>query len=155
MTLAVNGEQRTAEVEDRKLLLDTLREDLKLTGAHPGCEHGVCGACTVLLDGEPVRSCLMLAAQAEGHQIETVEGLSGGNGLSELQQAFVDNLGLQCGYCTPGMLLTAKAFLAENLNPTEEQARDAISGNLCRCTGYDGIVRSILAAAAANGGGDR
>jgi carbon-monoxide dehydrogenase small subunit len=152
--LAVNGEERVAQVEDRKLLLDTLREDLRLTGVHAGCEHGVCGACTVLLDGQPVRSCLMLAAQAEGHQIETVESLSNGSELHPLQRSFVENLGLQCGYCTPGMLLTAKAFLNDNPNPTEEEARDAISGNLCRCTGYDGIVRSILAAAA-NGGGER
>jgi carbon-monoxide dehydrogenase small subunit len=108
----------------------------------------------VLLDGQPVRSCLMLAAQAEGHQIETVESLSNGSELHPLQRSFVENLGLQCGYCTPGMLLTAKAFLNDNPNPTEEEARDAISGNLCRCTGYDGIVRSILAAAA-NGGGER
>jgi carbon-monoxide dehydrogenase small subunit len=155
VTLAVNGEQRVAEIEDRKLLLDTLREDMRLTGVHAGCEHGVCGACTVLFDGEPVRSCLMLAAQAEGHQIDTVESLSDGTELSALQRAFVENLGLQCGYCTPGMLLTAKAFLEENPNPTEGDVRDAISGNLCRCTGYDGIVRSILSAAAANAEGGR
>ena len=155
VTLSVNGRERTSRVEDRKLLLDTLREDLGLTGAHAGCEHGVCGACTVLLDGEPVRSCLMLAAQAEGHEIETVESLSTGKDLSTLQQAFVDNLGLQCGFCTPGMLLTAKAFLEENPNPNEAEVREAISANLCRCTGYDGIITSILAAAGANGGGNR
>jgi carbon-monoxide dehydrogenase small subunit len=155
VTLSVNGRERTSRVEDRKLLLDTLREDLGLTGAHAGCEHGVCGACTVLLDGEPVRSCLMLAAQAEGHQIETVESLSNGKEMSTLQQAFVDNLGLQCGFCTPGMLLTAKVLLEENPNPTEAEVREAISANLCRCTGYDGIITSILAAAGANGGGER
>lgn len=146
VTLTVNGAERRAEVEHRKLLLDTLREDLGLTGAHAGCEHGVCGACTVLLDGEPVRSCLMLASQAEGHRVETVESLANGRELSGLQQAFVDHLGLQCGFCTPGMLLTAKAFLEENPKPTEEEVREAISANLCRCTGYDGIVESILAA---------
>ncbi len=155
ITLSVNGQERRVEVEDRKLLLDTLREDLGLTGAHAGCEHGVCGACTVLLDGEPVRSCLMLAAQAEGHEVKTVEALSDGRELSTLQQAFVDNLGLQCGFCTPGMLLTAKAFLEENPQPTEAEVREAISANLCRCTGYEGIVTSILAAANANGGGER
>jgi carbon-monoxide dehydrogenase small subunit len=153
VTLTVNGRERTARVEGRKLLLDALREDLGLTGAHAGCEHGVCGACTVLLDGEPVRSCLMLAAQAEGHTIETVESLANGKELSPLQQAFVDHLGLQCGFCTPGMLLTAKAFLEENPNPTEAEVREAISANLCRCTGYDGIITSILAAAGSNGGG--
>jgi aerobic-type carbon monoxide dehydrogenase small subunit (CoxS/CutS family) len=152
VTLSVNGRERKAQVEDRKLLLDTLREDLGLTGAHAGCEHGVCGACTVLLDGEPVRSCLMLAAQAEGYEIRTVESLANGKELSTLQQAFVDNLGFQCGFCTSGMLLTAEAFLKDNPNPTEEQVREAISANLCRCTGYDGIVTSIMAAASANGG---
>ena len=153
VTVQVNGQERTARVEDRKLLLDTLREDLGLTGTHAGCEHGVCGACTVLLDGQPVRSCLMLAAQAEGHEVETVESLSTGRELSPLQQAFVDHLGAQCGFCTPGMLLTAKAFLDEVPDPSEAEVREAISANLCRCTGYDGIVQSILAAAKANGGG--
>jgi carbon-monoxide dehydrogenase small subunit len=155
VTLSVNGRERKSNVEDRKLLLDTLREDLGLSGAHAGCEHGVCGACTVLLDGAPVRSCLMLAAQAEGHDIETVESLANGKELSTLQQAFVDHLGAQCGFCTPGMLLTAKALLDQNPNPTEAEVRDAISANLCRCTGYDGIVTSIMAAAAANNGGAR
>jgi carbon-monoxide dehydrogenase small subunit len=147
ISLHVNGRTVAVEVEDRKLLLDTLRENLGLLGVHAGCEHGVCGACTVLLNGLPTRSCLMFAAQAEGHEIATVESLADGNELSSLQQAFVDNLGLQCGYCTSGMLLTAKAFLEQNPTPTEEEAREAISGNLCRCTGYDGIVKSILAAA--------
>ncbi len=148
-SLSVNGQERAVSVEDRQLLLDTLRDELGLTGAHPGCEHGVCGACTVLLDGQPVRSCLMFARQAEGREIETVESLADGDQLSVLQQAFVDNLGLQCGFCTPGMLLTAKAFLEENPKPSEEEVREAISGNLCRCTGYDGIVTSIMAAAEA------
>lgn len=147
-TLRVNGAEHTVTTEDRKLLLDALREDLDLTSVHAGCEHGVCGACTVLLDGRPVRSCLMFTPQAEGHEVETVEAMSSGDELAPLQQAFVDNLGLQCGYCTPGMILTAKAFLETNPNPTEEEARDAIAGNLCRCTGYDGITKSILAAAA-------
>jgi aerobic-type carbon monoxide dehydrogenase small subunit (CoxS/CutS family) len=151
LSLHVNGEPRKLRVEDRKLLLDALREELGLTGAHAGCEHGVCGACTVLLDGQPVRSCLMLAPQAEGHELETVESLSEGREPSPLQQAFVDNLGLQCGFCTPGMLLTAKAFLAERPDPSEAEVRQAISANLCRCTGYEGIVQSILAAARANG----
>jgi len=145
--LRVNGADHTVTVEDRKLLLDSLREDLELTGVHAGCEHGVCGACTVLLDGRPVRSCLMFTPQAEGHEVETVESLSSGDELTPLQQAFIDNLGLQCGYCTPGMLLTAKVFLESNPDPTEEEARDAIGGNICRCTGYDGITQSILAAA--------
>ena len=147
VSLSVNGTERTIKVEDRKLLLDSLREELELTSVHAGCEHGVCGACTVLLDGRPVRSCLMFTPQAEGHEIETVEAMSTDGGLTALQQAFVDNLGLQCGYCTPAMLLTAKAFLESNPNPTEEEARDAIAGNVCRCTGYEGITQSILAAA--------
>ena len=148
-TLSVNGEERAVEVEDRKLLLDTLREDLGLTGTHAGCEHGVCGACTVLLDGLPVRSCLMFVGQAEGHEVETVESLANGEELHPLQASFVENLGLQCGYCTPGMLLTAKEFLERNPDPSEAEAREAISGNLCRCTGYMGIVRSIMVAAEA------
>jgi carbon-monoxide dehydrogenase small subunit len=155
LVLSVNGGEHKVSVEDRKLLLDTLREDLGLTGAHAGCEHGVCGACTVLLDGQPVRSCLMFAAQAEGHAVHTVESLANGRELHPLQQAFVENLGLQCGYCTPGMLLTAKAFLETNPDPTEAEVRDAISANLCRCTGYDGIIKSIMAAAQTNGGGSR
>jgi aerobic carbon-monoxide dehydrogenase small subunit len=150
--LTVNGREHQVRVEDRKLLLDTLREDLGLTGAHAGCEHGVCGACTVLLDGRPVRSCLMFAAQAEGHEVSTVESLDNGDGLSALQQAFVDHLGLQCGYCTSGMLLTAHAYLRDHPKPTRDEAREAIAGNLCRCTGYTGVVESILAAADAGYG---
>jgi carbon-monoxide dehydrogenase small subunit len=155
LMLSVNDAEQKVVVEDRKLLLDTLREDLGLTGAHAGCEHGVCGACTVLLDGQPVRSCLMFAAQAEGSAVHTVESLAKGNELHPLQRAFVENLGAQCGFCTPGMLLTAKALLEANPAPTAEEVREAISANLCRCTGYDGIIESILAAAASNGGGDR
>jgi carbon-monoxide dehydrogenase small subunit len=146
-TLTVNGETRTVDVEDRKLVLDVLREDLELTGAHAGCEHGVCGACTVLVDGQPARSCLMFVGQAEGHEIETVEALADGAELHPLQAAFVENLGLQCGYCTPGMLLTAKEFLERNPDPTEQEVREAVSGNLCRCTGYMGIVKSVMRAA--------
>ena len=145
-TLHVNGVDREVESEDRKLLLDVIREDLELTGTHAGCEHGVCGACTVLLDGQPVRSCLMFGRQAVGHEIETIESMSPDGKLHPLQQSFVDNLGLQCGYCTPGMLLTAKVFLEENPAPTEQAARAAISANLCRCTGYHHIVKSIVAA---------
>ena len=146
--LRVNGMERAVEVEDRKLLLDALREDLALTGTHAGCEHGVCGACTVLLDGAPVRSCLMFAAQAEGHEIQTIESLSDGAELHPLQASFIENLGFQCGYCTPGMLLTAKHFVERNPSPTEDEVREAISGNICRCTGYAGIVASIMQASA-------
>ena len=144
--LRVNGDDYQVGAEDRKLLLDVIREDLELSGTHAGCEHGVCGACTILLDGQPVRSCLMFARQAVGHEIETIESLSSDGRLHPLQQAFVDNLGLQCGYCTPGMLLTAKVFLEENPQPTEEAARASISSNLCRCTGYHHIIKSIVEA---------
>ena len=145
-TLHVNGVDRQVESEDRKLLLDAIREDLELTGTHAGCEHGVCGACTVLLDGQPVRSCLMFARQTVGHEVETIESMSPDGQLHPLQQSFINNLGFQCGYCTPGMLLTAKVFLEENPEPTEEAARAAISANLCRCTGYHHIVKSIVEA---------
>jgi aerobic carbon-monoxide dehydrogenase small subunit len=147
-TLRVNGREHRVRVEDRKLLLDTVREDLRLTGAHAGCEHGVCGACTVLIDGRPARSCLVLTPQAEGLEIETIESLEAPDGsLDPVQQAFVDNLGFQCGYCAPGMILTARAFLRQNPDPTPEEAREAIAANLCRCTGYEAIVSSILDAA--------
>jgi carbon-monoxide dehydrogenase small subunit len=146
--LSVNGAEHAATVEVRKTLVDVLREDLDLTGTHVGCEHGVCGACTVLLDGQPVRSCLMLAVQAEGAALTTVEGLADGERLHPLQQAFWDHHGLQCGFCTPGILLTAKALLEENPHPSDEEIREAISGNLCRCTGYHFIVEAIRAAAA-------
>src|SRR5215467_60964 len=145
--LTVNGRAYARTVEPRTTLADFLRDDLDLTGTHVGCEHGVCGACTVLLDGEPVRSCLLLAVQAEGAAVTTIEGLADGERLHPLQQAFWDHHGLQCGFCTPGILLTAKALLAENPRPTDAEIREAISGNLCRCTGYHFIVEAIRAAA--------
>jgi len=148
LSLSVNGALHRVTVPARRLLSDCLRHDLELTGTHVGCEHGVCGACTVLLDGEPVRSCLLLAATVEGHEITTVEGLAvGPEALSPVQQAFRECHGLQCGFCTPGFLTTVTAFVAENPDPTEDEAREAISGNLCRCTGYQNIVASVLRAA--------
>ncbi|MBI4634882.1 MAG: (2Fe-2S)-binding protein [Candidatus Rokubacteria bacterium] len=143
----VNGREHERLVEVRETLADFLREDLDLTGTHVGCEHGVCGACTVLLDGQPVRSCLLLAVQVDGADLTTVEGLADGDRLHPLQQAFWDHHGLQCGFCTPGILLTAKAFLEEHPRPTDDEIREAISGNLCRCTGYHFIVEAIRAAA--------
>jgi len=144
----VNGVTRELTVPSRRLLSDALRHDLRMTGTHVGCEHGVCGACTVLLDGEPVRSCLMLAASADGHEVTTVEGLAEPDGtLHPVQQAFVDCHGLQCGFCTPGFVTTIAAYLRENPHPTEEDATDAIAGNLCRCTGYQGIRKAVLRAA--------
>jgi carbon-monoxide dehydrogenase small subunit len=145
--LRVNGREYERSVEPRTSLADFLREDLDLTGTHVGCEHGVCGACTVLLAGQPVRSCLLLAVQLNGADLTTVEGLAEGDRLHPLQQAFWDHHGLQCGFCTPGILLTAKVFLEENPSPTDEEIREAISGNLCRCTGYQFIVDAIAAAA--------
>jgi carbon-monoxide dehydrogenase small subunit len=146
--LTVNGQRVSREVETRQHLGDFLRRELKLTGTHLGCEHGACGACTVLLDGEAVRSCIMFAVQADGHEVVTTEGLAGADGtLSAVQQAFWDMHGLQCGFCTPGMLTTLTAFLKENPSPTEDEVRDAISGNLCRCTGYQNIVAAALTAA--------
>jgi len=147
ITLTVNGREVAAEVETRTSLADFLRHEIALTGTHVGCEHGVCGACTVLLDGLSVRSCLMLAVQAAGRAVTTVEGLADGEALNPLQQAFRDHHGLQCGFCTPGMLMTLTEFLAANPAPTEAEVRDAISGNLCRCTGYQSIVAAALAAA--------
>jgi len=147
IALTVNGKQYEAEVEVRLTLADFLRHTLGLTGTHLGCEHGVCGACTVVLDGEAVRSCLLLAPQADGAEITTVEGLARGTELHPLQKAFQDQHALQCGFCTPGFLMTAFAFLKEIPKPTEAEAREAISGNLCRCTGYQPIVRAILQAA--------
>jgi carbon-monoxide dehydrogenase small subunit len=146
--VTVNGRMHEREVEPRLLLSDFLRHELHLYGTHVGCEHGVCGACTVLLDGRPARSCLTLAVQADGHEVETVESLAAGPGLHPLQQAFHENFGLQCGFCTPGILMTARFLLARNPNPTEAEIRSELSGNLCRCTGYAPIVDSILAAAA-------
>jgi carbon-monoxide dehydrogenase small subunit len=144
----VNGSRFEREVEPRLLLSDFLRHDLGLTGTHVGCEHGVCGACTVLVDGEPVRSCLLLAVQADGHEVTTVEGLAPAPGeLHPLQQAFWEAHGLQCGFCTPGFLMTLVPFLEENPSPTEDEVRHALSGNLCRCTGYQHIVDAVLLAA--------
>ena len=146
--LTVNGETRTVEVEPRMSLLDCLRERLLLTGAHAGCEHGVCGACTVLIDGAPVRSCLMFAVQADGYAITTIEGVAPGPGeLSPIQDAFCETHGMQCGYCTPAMILTAHALLADNPAPTRADIVDAISANICRCTGYAQIVEAIALAA--------
>jgi aerobic-type carbon monoxide dehydrogenase small subunit (CoxS/CutS family) len=149
IAVTVNGTRHERVVESRLLLSDFIRQELKLYGTHVGCEHGVCGACTVLLDGRPARSCLTLAAQADGASIETVESLASGSELHPLQQAFHEHFGLQCGFCTPGILITAKFFLEQNPEPTEEEVRAELAGNLCRCTGYAPIVDSILAAAAA------
>ncbi|MFQ5420537.1 MAG: (2Fe-2S)-binding protein [Anaerolineae bacterium] len=144
----INGKAYEREVESRLLLSDFLRHELGLTGTHVGCEHGVCGACTVLLDGRPVRSCLMLAVQADGRDLMTVEGLSDDpQNLHPLQEAFREEHGLQCGFCTPGILMTMLPFLQENPNPTEAEIREALSGNLCRCTGYQHIVKSVQTAA--------
>jgi len=146
--LQVNGASHTVQVPARRLLSDALRHDCGLTGTHVGCEHGVCGSCTVLLDGRPVRSCLMLAVSAQDAEITTVEGLTeAGDVLSPVQQAFSDCHGLQCGFCTPGFLTTITAGLRDNPDPTEDEARDMIGGNLCRCTGYQNIVSSVLRAA--------
>jgi carbon-monoxide dehydrogenase small subunit len=147
ISVSVNGTSQHREVEPRLLLSDFIRHELGLTGTHVGCEHGVCGACTVLLDGEPVRSCLVFAAQADGCELRTVEGLAEGDVLHPLQAAFRDAHGLQCGFCTPGFLMTLVPFLAENPEPTEDDVRLAISGNLCRCTGYAKIVDAVLLAA--------
>lgn len=145
--LTVNGEARAVEAPAKRLLADLLRDDLLLTGTKRGCETGVCGACSVLVDGKLVKSCLMLAVQARGAQVSTVEGLASGGQLNDLQQSFAANGGFQCGYCTPGFLMAATALLAANPNPTEAEVREALDGNLCRCTGYAGIVESVLAAA--------
>ena len=148
--LSVNGAAYRSRVESRMLLSDFLRHELLLAGTHVGCEHGVCGACTVLLDGAPVRSCLMLAVQANGHELSTVEGLASSAGeLHPVQRAMHEHHGLQCGYCTPGILMTMTAYLEENPAPSEEEVREALSGNLCRCTGYQNIVDAIMAAAQA------
>jgi carbon-monoxide dehydrogenase small subunit len=145
----VNGEARTVSVEPRRTLGDALREDCGLTGTHLGCEHGICGACTVLVDDTPVRSCLMFAVQAEGARIRTVEGLADGDKLHPLQQAFWDHHGLQCGFCTPGFLMLAVGVLEKQPDIGEAELRGALSSNLCRCTGYQNILKSVLAAAAA------
>ncbi len=148
ITVIINGKEYTEAVEPRLLLSDFLRHQLGLTGTHVGCEHGVCGACTILVDDQPVRSCLMFAIQANGHTIMTVEGLASADGeLHPLQQAFWEEHALQCGFCTPGFLMTLKPYLEENPTPTEEEIREALSGNLCRCTGYQHIVNAVKRAA--------
>jgi len=147
ISITVNGTSYERTIESRLLLSDFLRHDLGLTGTHVGCEHGVCGACTVLIDGQPVRSCLMFAVQANGHQINTVEGLGTMDDLHPIQEAFQEAHGLQCGFCTPGILMTLEPFLQENPNPTEAEIREGIAGNLCRCTGYQHIVDAVQLAA--------
>ncbi len=147
VTLTVNGRRRTAEVEDRDLLVDLLREKLRLTGTHIGCDTSQCGACTVLLDGAAVKSCSLFAAQAEGAKVTTIEGMAKGDTLHPIQQAFHEEHGLQCGFCTPGMVMLLHEFLRRNPDPTEHEVRAALSGNMCRCTGYQNIVASALHAA--------
>ncbi len=146
ITLTINGCNHEIRAEPRKTLVDALREDLRLTGTHVGCEHGVCGACTVLVDGQPVRSCLTYAIQMEGHEVSTIESVSREGRLSVLQQAMHEEHALQCGFCTPGIVMTFEAFLADNPDPSESEVREALSGNLCRCTGYQNIVKAILKA---------
>ena len=147
LTLTVNGRACSGVAEPRTLLVDFLRHELGLTGTHVGCEHGVCGACTVRMDGEPIRSCIVLAVQAEGARIETIEGLADGDALHPIQQAFREAHGLQCGFCTPGMVLSAQCLLEENPDPSEDEIREYLSGNVCRCTGYVGIVAAVREAA--------
>jgi aerobic-type carbon monoxide dehydrogenase small subunit (CoxS/CutS family) len=147
VSMVVNGVPTVAEVEPRRSLVEFLREDLGLVGAHVGCEHGVCGTCTVLMNGESVRSCLMFTVQANGAEIQTVEGLAANGELHPLQEAFREKQGLQCGFCTPAMLLLALELLGENPNPTAAEVRQGIAGNLCRCTGYQFIIEAVLAAA--------
>jgi aerobic-type carbon monoxide dehydrogenase small subunit (CoxS/CutS family) len=150
--ITVNGRVHEIEVESRRTLADVLRHDLGYTGTHLGCEHGICGACTVLLDGLPARSCLVFGVQADNDEVETVEGLESNGNLNSLQEAFSAHHALQCGFCTPGFLMLATGFLRENVDPTEEEIREAMSSNLCRCTGYQGIIEAVLDAA---GKGDR
>jgi carbon-monoxide dehydrogenase small subunit len=149
ITLNINGRNFEMLVEPRKLLSDVIREDARLTGTHVGCEHGVCGACTVLVDGSPQRSCLTFAVQAEGKTITTIEAVEGeGGGYTALQQALHEEHGLQCGFCTPGIIVTFEAYLKDNPDPTDHEIRDVLSGNLCRCTGYQNIIKAISKAAA-------
>ena len=148
VVLNVNGTSRTISVEPRKTLADAIREDLGLTGTHLGCEHGVCGACTILFDGEVVRSCLLFAVQAEGAEITTIEGIGDGDALHPMQRAFSEYHGLQCGFCTPGMILAGIDVLSRNPDPSRQEIREEMGGNICRCTGYQKIVESIQAAAA-------
>jgi aerobic carbon-monoxide dehydrogenase small subunit len=150
ITVRVNGAPRTGSVEARKTLADFLREDLDLTGTHIGCEHGVCGACTVVIDGRPVRSCLMLAVQAVGSEVTTIEGLAPDGGMSTLQEAMWDSHSFQCGFCTPGFVMQAAAFLKAHPEAGEQQIREALSGNICRCTGYQSIIDGVLLAAERN-----
>jgi len=147
VTLTVNGEEQAALVKANATLLDLLREEFDYTGTKKGCELGDCGACTVLMDGKPVNSCLVLAVEADGHAITTIEGVEQNGKLDRIQEAFINQAAVQCGYCTPGMILSAKALLARNPHPTEHEVREAIAGNLCRCTGYVRIVKAVLAAA--------
>ena len=149
VTIRVNGVECHAATETRRTLVDFLRDELGLTGTHVGCEHGICGACTVLLDGEPVRSCLMLAVQAAGASVETIDGLGTPEELSPLQQSFRESHGFQCGFCTPGFVMTSLALLRENPDPTEDEIRHTLSGNICRCTGYQSIVDGVKRAARA------
>jgi carbon-monoxide dehydrogenase small subunit len=148
VAVTVNGTARTGVVEPRRTLADFLREDCQLTGTHLGCEHGVCGACTVMLDGRAIRSCLVLAVQADSCEVTTVEGLADGAELTPVQQAFRAEHGLQCGFCTPGFIVSVTALLADNPSPTDDEIREGLSGNLCRCTGYQGIIRAVRRAAA-------
>jgi aerobic-type carbon monoxide dehydrogenase small subunit (CoxS/CutS family) len=143
ITLRVNGEEHELLVEARRLLADVLRSDLGLTGTHLGCEHGICGACTVVLDGQPARACLVFAVQADGQDVRTVESLAQGDQLNDLQQAFSKHHGLQCGFCTPGFLMLADAYLSTEPAPDREEVREVVSANLCRCTGYQGIVDAV------------
>jgi carbon-monoxide dehydrogenase small subunit len=156
VSLRVNGEQHEVSVEARRTLSDVIRDDIGLTGTHLGCEHGVCGACTVLVDGEPARSCLMLAAQADGAELTTIEGLAGPDGtLHPIQQAMMDAHGFQCAFCSPGFLMSAVALLDENPNPTNDEIREELSGNLCRCTGYQSIVAGVERAVELMGRGEK
>jgi carbon-monoxide dehydrogenase small subunit len=147
VAVSVNGRRREADVEPRRLLVHLIREDFGLTGTHVGCDSSTCGACTILVDGRSAKSCTMLAVQADGHQLTTIEGMEQGTTLHPLQQAFTDQHGLQCGFCTPGMIMQSAWFLAENADPSEDQIRHGIAGNLCRCTGYVNIVKAIDQAA--------
>jgi carbon-monoxide dehydrogenase small subunit len=148
ITVTVNGSTHTSDVEPRRLLVHHLRDDVGLTGTNVGCDTSSCGACTVLVDGESVKSCTMLAVQADGHEVTTIEGLADGEVMHPMQAAFQECHGLQCGYCTPGMVMAAVSLLAEQPNPTEQDVREGIEGNLCRCTGYHNIVKAVLSAAA-------
>ncbi|MDN5894373.1 MAG: (2Fe-2S)-binding protein [Nocardioides sp.] len=143
VTMRVNGREHELVIESRKTLADVLRQDLGLTGTHLGCEHGICGACTVLMDGEPIRACLVFGVQADGRELRTVESLADGDELNDLQQAFSKHHGLQCGFCTPGFLMLGEAYLSTNPEPDRDEVREVVSANLCRCTGYQGIVDAV------------